>query len=106
MFLRLFSLTGEERYHERAGKILRLFERGMSQNPYGSAALLCSVDRWLSGPREIVVLVTEEAKAGDARELPLAKGKVSLNGRPTAYVCQRQTCSQPVVDLQQLEGML
>jgi uncharacterized protein YyaL (SSP411 family) len=132
VFLRLFSLTGEERYHERAGKILRLFERGMSQNPYGSAALLCSVDWWLSGPREIVivgarghamteamlravsqrfiphrvVLVTEEANAGDAHEFPLGKGKVSLNGRPTAYVCQRQTCSQPVVDLQQLEGTL
>jgi uncharacterized protein YyaL (SSP411 family) len=104
----------------------------MSQNPYGSAALLCSVDWWLSGPREIVivgtrgnamteamlrtvsqrfiphrvVLVTEEANAGDAHEFPLGKGKVSLNGRPTAYVCQRQTCSQPVVDLQQLEGTL
>ena len=132
VFLRLFSLTGEERYHERAGKILRLFERGMSQNPYGSAALLCSVDWWLSGPREIVivgsrghamteamlrtvsqrfiphrvVLVTDEANTGVAHEFPLGKGKVSLNGRPTAYVCQRQTCSQPVVDLQQLEGTL
>jgi uncharacterized protein YyaL (SSP411 family) len=52
------------------------------------------------------VLVTEEANAGDAHEFPLGKGKVSLNGRPTAYVCQRQTCSQPVVDLQQLEGTL
>ncbi len=132
VFLRLFSLTGEERYHKRAGQILRLFQRGMSQNPYGSAALLCSVDWWLSGPKEIVivgtranplteamlktvyqrflpnriVLVTGEAKAGDAHELPLGKGKVSLNGRPTAYVCQRQTCSQPVLELQQLESML
>jgi uncharacterized protein YyaL (SSP411 family) len=125
VFLRLFSLTGEERYHERAGKILRLFERGMSQNPYGSAALLCSVDWWLSGPREIVIVgarghamteamlravsqrfIPHRVVLGDAHEFPLGKGKVSLNGRPTAYVCQRQTCSQPVVDLQQLEGTL
>jgi uncharacterized protein YyaL (SSP411 family) len=132
VFLRLFSLTGEERYHERAGQILKLFERVMTQNPYGSAALLCSVDWWLSGPKEIVivaargnplpedmmtavhqsflpnriVLVTEEARGSDAPELPLSKGKVSVNGRPTAYVCHRQTCSQPVVEPSQLKTML
>ena len=130
--LRLFSFTGEERYHERAGQIVNLFQHVMAQNPYGSAALLCSLDWWLSGPKEIVimglrgnplteamvttvhqryipnrvVLTVEETRRGGADELPLAKGKASLNGRPTAYVCQHQTCSQPVTEPRQLEALL
>src|SRR5690242_72474 len=128
--LRLFSFTGEERYHERAGQIVNLFQHVMAQNPYGSAALLCSLDWWLSGPKEIVimglrgnplteamvttvhqryipnrvVLTVEETRRGGADELPLAKGKASLNGRPTAYVCQHQTCSQPVTEPRVVEA--
>ena len=130
--LRLFSFTGEERYHERAGQIMNVFHHSMAQNPYGSAAMLCSLDWWVSGPKEIVIvgprgnplteamvmtvqqryipnrvlLAIEEASSGGAVELPLAKGKSSLNGRPTAYVCQHQSCSQPVTEPRQLETLL
>jgi len=132
VLLRLFSFTGEERYHERAGQIISVFHQLMAQNPYGSAAMLCSLDWWVSGPKEIVIvgprgnplteamvmtvqqryipnrvlLAIEEATSGGAVELPLAKGKSSLNGRPTAYVCQHQSCSQPVTEPRQLETLL
>jgi uncharacterized protein YyaL (SSP411 family) len=132
VLLRLFSFTGEERYHERAEQILRLFRRPMERNPYGSSAMLCSLDWLLSRPQEIVVvgargnplteamvttgyqryipnralLVVEESAHGGESELALAKGKTSLNGRPTAYVCRRQTCSQPVTEPRQLEALL
>ena len=132
VLLRLFSFTGEERYYERAGQILKLFQNLMEQNPYGSSAMLCALDWYLSGPKEIVVvgargnplteamvttayqryvpnravLVVEESVRADEPELALTKGKTSLNGRPTAYVCQRQTCSQPITEPRQLEGML
>jgi uncharacterized protein YyaL (SSP411 family) len=132
LLLRLFSFTGEQRYHERAEQILRLFHRLMERNPYGSSAMLCSLDWFLSGAKEIVVVgargnplteamvttgyqryipnrtvlvVGEPARAGEP-ELALARGKTSLNGRPTAYVCQHQTCSQPVTEPRQLEAML
>jgi uncharacterized protein len=104
----------------------------MAQNPYSSAALLCVLDWWLEGPREIVIvgprehavtqamlttvqrrylpnrvlLTVEEAGSGDAIGPPLLRGKVPLDGRPTACVCQRQTCSPPVADVQQLEALL
>jgi uncharacterized protein YyaL (SSP411 family) len=130
--LRLFSFTGEERYHERAGQIINVFHHSMAQNPYGSAAMLCSLDWWVSGPKEIVIvgprgnplteamvmtvqqryipnrvlLAIEEASSGGGVELPLAKGKSCLNGRPTAYVCQHQSCSQPVTEPRQLETLL
>ena len=130
--LRLFSFTGEERYHERAEQILKLFRQTMAQNPYGAAAMLCSLDWWLCGPTEIIVvgprgnplteamvmtvqqryipnrvlLAIEETRADGAIEVPLAKGKASLDGRPTAYVCHRHTCSQPVTEPRLLEAML
>ena len=130
VLLRLFSFTGEERYYERAGRILRVFETLMSQNPYSSAALLCSLDWWLAGPAEIVIvgprdhslteamLTTVQQRyipnrillvgepSGGASELPLMRGKVRLDGRPTAYLCHRQTCSPPMTEPQQLEAIL
>jgi len=130
VLLRLFSFTGEERYYERAGRIFRVFQAGMMQNPYSSAAMLCSLDWWLAGPKEVVIVgprehaVTEAMltavqqryipnrvllvgePSGGASELPLMRGKVRLDGRPTAYVCHRQTCSVPVTDPHQLEAIL
>ena len=132
VLLRLFSFTGEERYYERAGRILRVFQTVMAQNPYSASALLCTLDWWLTGPKEIVilgpgehsvtqamlttvqqryipnrvVLTVEEAASSGISDLSLMKGKVCLDGRPTAYVCQHRTCSPPVTDAQQLEGML
>jgi uncharacterized protein YyaL (SSP411 family) len=35
-----------------------------------------------------------------------AKGKRSLDGKPTAYVCHDFTCSQPVTDWAALEKLL
>jgi uncharacterized protein len=132
VLLRLFSFTGEERYHERARQIMEVFKSQMAKNPYGSAAMLCSLDWLLSGPKEIVIvgarehplteamvttvqqryipnramLVVAETRSGGAGELTLAKGKTSLDGRPTAYVCEHQTCSEPVTEPRQLEVLL
>jgi uncharacterized protein YyaL (SSP411 family) len=46
--LRLFSFTAEERYYERAERILKVFQIVMTQNPYSSAALL---SRWMGAWR-------------------------------------------------------
>jgi uncharacterized protein YyaL (SSP411 family) len=39
-------------------------------------------------------------------DLPLTRGKVCVDGRPTGYVCHSQTCSPPATDAHQLEAML
>jgi uncharacterized protein YyaL (SSP411 family) len=131
VLLRLFSFTGEERYYDRAGRILSVFQTVMAQNPYSSAALLCALEWWLEGPTEIVIvgprehsltqamlttvqqryipnriLLAVEKAESETGELPLAKGKAPLDGRPTAYVCRRETCAPPVTDPEQLEGTL
>jgi uncharacterized protein YyaL (SSP411 family) len=132
VLLRLFSFTGVERYYERAGRILKVFHSAMDQNPYSSAALLCTLDWWLAGTKEIVIfgprehsvtkamlstvhqryipnrvlLTVEEASSSGISDLPLMQGKSRIGDGPTAYVCQRQNCSPPVTDAGQLERML
>lgn len=52
------------------------------------------------------VLVVEAARCAGESDLVLAVGKTSVNGQPTAYVCQRQTCSSPVTESHQLDLLL
>jgi uncharacterized protein len=106
VLLRLFSLTGARLYDERAEQTLRVFGRALDQNAYGTAAMLCALDLYLSKPKEVVIAgsrahpVTEsflaavyqryvpnkilflldESRRGKEFELPMAAGKVSLNG--------------------------
>jgi uncharacterized protein YyaL (SSP411 family) len=132
VLLRLFAFTREQRYHDRAEQLFRVFRSVMEHNAYGSSAMLCALDWYLTTPQEIVVVGTRgdtktEAllstihrrylpnrmvlvtgvfpRAGESG-LPLAEGKMSVNGQPTAYICQRQTCSSPVTESQQLELLL
>jgi uncharacterized protein YyaL (SSP411 family) len=130
--IRLFSLTGARLYDERAEQTLRVFHDVMDQNAYGTAAMLCALDLYLSKPKEVVIvgsrgnpvtesfiatvhhryvpnkilLLLDESRRGKECELPLAAGKVSVNGQPTAYVCAHFNCSQPVTEPAQLELLL
>jgi len=52
------------------------------------------------------VLVIEASRHAGESELALAAGKTNVNGQPTAYVCQRQTCSPPVTEHHQLDLVL
>jgi uncharacterized protein YyaL (SSP411 family) len=129
VLLRLFSFTREQRYHEQAEQLFRLFRNVMEHNAYGSSAMLCALDWHLTTPQEIVVvgtrgdaitesllatvhrrylpnrtvLVVDASRRAGESDLALAVGKTSVNGQPTAYVCQRQTCSPPVTESHQLD---
>jgi uncharacterized protein len=52
------------------------------------------------------VLVVEDSRHAGESDLALAAGKTSVNGQPTAYVCQHQTCSPPVTEHHQLNLLL
>jgi uncharacterized protein len=132
VLLRLFSFTREQRYHDRAEQLFRVFRSVMGHNAYGSSAMLCALDWYLTMPQEIVVVgtrdepmtesllstvhrrylpnrtvqVVEAARRAGESDLALAVGKTSVNGLPTAYVCQRQTCSSPVTESHQLDLLL
>ena len=129
-FLRLFSLTGEQTYHDRAEKTLKLFRAEMDNNGYGSAAMLNALDFYLDKPKEIVivgdrtdpatkniltriqstyipnkVVIFVDEKNPNALP-PIAQGKTSLDGKPTVYVCHNFTCSRPVTSWADLEPLL
>src|SRR6185295_12645335 len=132
VLLRLFSFTREQRYHDRAEQLFRVFRSVLGHNAYGSSAMLCALDWYLTTPHEIVVVgtrgdamtesllttvhhryvpnrtvqVVDAVRRAGESDLPLAEGKTSVNGQPTAYVCQRQTCSPPVTESHQLELLL
>lgn len=116
--LRIHELTGDRLYIERVEALLRMFGSAASDNPFGFAHLLSAMEFLRSEPSQIVF-------AGDRQEvrrlaegihrtyLPsrvlayaadveIGKGRTDLDGRPTAYVCRRQTCASPVTTVTEL----
>jgi len=76
---------------------------GARGNPLTETMVAIVQQRYI--PNRVVVVIEPSQQDGGAA-LPLANGKSSLNGRPTAYICQHQTCSHPVTEPRQLEALL
>jgi hypothetical protein len=127
--LRLFHYLGEQRFLDAAERALRGFSAGMAANPFGYANMIAAADFYLRKPREIVVvgaaaaettahllerihraylpnktLVVADPAVSD--RLPIAEGKTQVDGKPTAYVCHRYTCSPPVTSWAELQPLL
>jgi uncharacterized protein len=122
--LRLAALTGEREYERRAEGVLRLFARPAAGHPEAFAHLLRALDFQLEPTRE-VALVGENLAAlaavvrGGLRphlvaaggtegtsSPPLLADRATVNGQPTAYVCENFTCQAPVTDPQALSELL
>jgi uncharacterized protein YyaL (SSP411 family) len=126
---RLFYLTGDPAYRERALRQIAAFSGEAAHNPLGHAAMLSGA-MLLEHPVQ-VVLIGEPAspdlaalrRAALAAPLPEAVvlqvapdaalpedhpafGKGRVDGRATAYVCPGQTCLAPAVDAVELAGSL
>jgi len=131
LLLRLHHITGRELYRQRAEKVLRSYYDAMESQPFGFAHLICTLDFYLTKPKEIFVVGdrqfagTRELLAGvhslylpnltlqlanpDApldKISPLLSGKTQLDGKATAYVCQNYTCSAPVTSWSDLKRLL
>jgi hypothetical protein len=130
--LRLGSLTGEDGQARIVERVLNSLLSLMEQTPQGTAHLLSAALRSLWEPREFVLVGLEGAAAGDmlaaldefylphltragceagrAAELsvavPLLEGKEARDGRPTAYVCSRGACREPVQEPEALRAQL
>jgi uncharacterized protein len=130
---RLAHLTGEPDY-ERAGvSALRLVRDAMAGAPIGFGHALSALDLYLDRVREVAIVgdpasaqtralaeevttrrflpnhvlaVADVDDEGSREELALLLERPKVEGRPTAYVCERFVCKLPVTDPEALAQQL
>jgi uncharacterized protein YyaL (SSP411 family) len=115
--LRLAALTGEERYRDRAERILRLAGSLATQHPTAFGHLLAAIDLAVNGIDEVVVAgdrpdLVEVVQSrflpgavlawGERYASPLWEGRD--DGR--AYVCRNYACRLPADDPEALAAQL
>ena len=132
---RLAVLSGEARYDALAARALEGVAGLVAQVPTAFGHLLGAVDFYLATPQEVAVVypsgqaeaarpllrvlaerylpnTVRAARAEDdaqaAAAVPLLAERPTQDGRPTAYVCERYACRQPVTEpealARELEG--
>jgi len=129
--LRIATLTDNEELRILAKNIFRTFGAQLEQSPLEHTQMLCSLDFYLSSPMQVVIASQkiEEAQAfaveisrhflpnqviaftsSSDNELsgmiPLIKGKVAIQGKSTAYICENYACKAPITDLDGLRRVL
>jgi uncharacterized protein YyaL (SSP411 family) len=132
VLLRLGLLTDNEDYRRRATTVLRLVAKPMQRYPAAFGRALAALDFYLSSPLEIAIIgeqdsaatralsqvvwqgylpnkvLAQVANAGDpvASAIPLLRDRSSSEGLPTAFLCERYTCQQPVTEPKDLTSQL
>jgi uncharacterized protein YyaL (SSP411 family) len=132
VLLRMASLTGEADYERAAASALRAVQGAIARAPSGLGLALCALDRHLS--RSVEVAIVGDVSSKDTRALaaqvttrrflpnhvmavasprdeamstvPLLRGRVQVDGAPTAYVCERFSCRLPVTRPEELGAQL
>jgi uncharacterized protein YyaL (SSP411 family) len=131
--LRLSLFTGETSYEDAAASALRLVRDAMAAAPSGFGHALSALDLFIGPSHEVAIigepgaedtaamvdaavrvkwrpnLVLAVASPGDAsaaERIPLLAGRPPVDGRPTAYVCQRFVCGLPVTSPSELASSL
>ncbi len=133
--LRLHLLLGRNDLRDKAAEILSLFSASVAQSSFGHERLLCGMEAFHEGFREIAIVgESQDPKiqallrtisgtflpnkvvalldpgAPDAPEriarIPLLTDKQLLDGKPAAYVCRNYACQMPTSDPQALARQL
>jgi len=134
VLLKLSRMTGDGAYEARAERLFRAFAGMMERLPSAHAQLLMALDFALGPTREIVLaaersdpriagflsalrrpfvpnkvvlLRAPEGEGGPIRDLaPFVAAQTARDGAPTAYVCERFACKEPVTDPAALAALL
>jgi len=125
--LRLAALTGEERYRDRAARMLVPLAPAMAQSPSSFSHLLCALDDFIGLFFEIALVGAAAQREAFARVLcreflpraaiaqgdgespsavPLLADRAPIHGAAAAYVCQGFVCRQPVTMAEALRAQL
>ncbi|MEX0832528.1 MAG: thioredoxin domain-containing protein [Actinomycetota bacterium] len=129
---RLALLIGDAELESAGVSALRLVREPMANAPTGFGYALCALDLYLGPAREIAIVgapgygeieqlvsevwgrfmpnrvlaVAPPEVAGGAAEVKLLKDRPMVDGKATAYVCERFVCKRPVTDPQELARQL
>jgi uncharacterized protein YyaL (SSP411 family) len=119
--LRLAALTGDAVYEEAGAGQLQLVHEVAARHPTAFGHTLRALDFHVNAVREVALVgddVSELARvvrsalrprlvmAGGSADVPLLEGRTAIDGAPTAYVCERFACQQPVTDPAELARLL
>jgi uncharacterized protein YyaL (SSP411 family) len=126
---RLHAMSGEDHYRVRAEALVVAFAPELGRNFFPLSSFLNGFDFFREPVQVVIVGRPSDAATADFRRalwdaavinavftivtdtagLPAnhpAKGKTSISGRPTAYVCVGPTCSLPVTDVEAFTKLL
>jgi uncharacterized protein YyaL (SSP411 family) len=121
LLARLHLATWENLYRDRCNALIEAFSGEPARASMSMASYLCGLETVLNGLQIVIVGPLTSPKthelvntvlgrslphrtlilADPSQELPPAHpafGKAMANGQPTAYICQRQTCSAPITN--------
>jgi uncharacterized protein YyaL (SSP411 family) len=120
--LRLYALTGEREYEQRAVGVFRLLHEVAGRHPQAFAHLLQALDFHFASVKEVAIVgpdarplerVVRDAfrphlvlAGGEADGVPLLEGRTPVEGRAAAYVCEHFACQRPVTEPAELEELL
>jgi uncharacterized protein YyaL (SSP411 family) len=121
--LRLARLSGQAAYERQAVGVLRLLFPLATRHPLAFTHLLRVADFYLAPVREVaivgsageadelVAVVRERFRphlvlAGGENGVPLLDGRVPVDGRAAAYVCEHFACQAPVTSPDALRALL
>jgi uncharacterized protein YyaL (SSP411 family) len=132
LLLRLWSLTGDDRYRSVATEALRGVHEHMNKYPGAVGYWLCALDLFLATPKEIaivgplddertqallstvykryipnkIVVAAGPEEIWDLDDLPVMDGRSMVDGLPTAFVCEHFVCKLPVTEPDALASLL
>jgi len=124
-FARLYALTGDPKWRDRAEQSLTTFAQRMQAHPRATSGLFNGADTLFHGLQIVIIgnpdvgfmapfktrslpgAVMETLK--NSTDLPSghpAYGKLQIDGKTTAYVCRATFCSLPVTTKEELRSVL
>jgi hypothetical protein len=125
--LRLYEFTTNESYRIRLEKAFKTFSKILTSNPGALSEMLLAVDFYLDSPKEVIIvepkgkgaevdpflsefrkqflpnrIITVITEGEDVESysglIPFVRGKIALEGKATAYICEKGTCKLPTTD--------
>ena len=119
--LRLFRITGNERYETAANKLIAAFSEKAQSGPYGLPQMLAAWELSVSPNREIVIagelpaeMIRLLRKKFDPNRVLLAAGPELVQYHPASaemrgpaiYICENFACQAPVSNKEGLARLL